>query len=109
MKLRIAAFAAGVALSGTPALAADLAPAPVEPVAPVVLPFDWTGVYVGANAGYGFGGGDASIDTNGLPAPANLSSGLPGDIGNVSTDGFLGGVQVGYNVQIGDLGRRPRG
>jgi outer membrane immunogenic protein len=101
MKFKIAALAAGVVLSGPSALAADLAPMPVEPAAPLILPFDWSGFYVGVNAGYGLGGGDASIYTNGLPAPVNLPAGIPGDIGNLSTDGFLGGAQVGYNVQFG--------
>src|SRR5215208_4858032 len=101
MKFKIAALAAGVVLSGPSALAADLAPMPVEPAAPLILPFDWGGFYVGVNAGYGLGGGDASIYTNGLPAPVNLPAGIPGDIGNLSTDGFLGGAQVGYNVQFG--------
>jgi outer membrane immunogenic protein len=101
MKFKIAALAAGVVLSGPSALAADLAPMPVEPAAPVMLPFDWSGFYVGVNAGYGLGGGDASIYTNGLPAPVNLPAGIPGDIGNLSTDGFLGGAQVGYDVQFG--------
>jgi outer membrane immunogenic protein len=97
----------------SPALAADLAPAPVEPVAPLALPFDWTGLYVGVNAGYALGGGDATLVTNGLPplpAPAfppglppfpGVPSGFPGDLGNVSTDGVLGGVQAGYNIQFG--------
>jgi outer membrane immunogenic protein len=101
MKFKVAALAAGVALAGPSALAADLAPMPAEPPAPLVLPFDWSGFYLGVNAGYGLGGGDASLETDGLPAPASLPAGIPGDIGNLSTDGFLGGAQVGYNVQLG--------
>jgi outer membrane immunogenic protein len=68
------------------AFAADLAPEPVEP-APVVLPFSWTGFYVGAHVG--------AIFTN-----AKMS--LPGTFGGGSLDstGFVGGGHVGYNLQF---------
>jgi outer membrane immunogenic protein len=51
-------------------------------VAPAVA--NWTGFYVGLNAGYGFGKSDW-------------------DFAGVSTDpkGFLGGVTLGYNFQTG--------
>lgn len=101
MKLKIAALALGAALVGTPALAADLAPMPVEPIAPLELPFDWSGFYVGVNGGYGLGQGDATLVTNGLPAPVNLPPNIPGKLNDLSTDAFLGGVQVGYNAQFG--------
>ncbi|WAC25687.1 outer membrane protein [Ancylobacter sp. SL191] len=61
----------------TPAAAADLSyPAPAAYAAPAPV-FSWTGFYIGANAGYGWGAADASDDTN----------------------GFLGGIQAGYNWQ----------
>ena len=49
MKSLAFAALATLALSGT-AFAADLAPRPVEPIAPVYLPFSWTGFYIGLNA-----------------------------------------------------------
>jgi outer membrane immunogenic protein len=56
-------------------------------MAPVYAPvFTWTGFYVGANAGYGWG----NVNANGL---ANV-----GDL-----DGFVGGGQVGYNYQMGQF------
>jgi outer membrane immunogenic protein len=61
-----------------------------EPV-PVAASFDWTGAYIGVNAGGGFG-------TFNL-AP---SGGGPGSI-DISASGFLGGVQAGYNWQVGQL------
>lgn len=69
------------------ASAADL-PSRKGPVAaPVYVPaFTWTGFYVGANAGYGWG----NVNANGF---ANV-----GDL-----DGFIGGGQVGYNYQIGQF------
>lgn len=75
--LASAAALAGLCLA-VPAGAADLSgryPAPyVQPVAA----FTWTGFYIGANAGYGWG-------------TSNFSD--PG--------GFIGGFQAGYNFQFG--------
>lgn len=75
-----------IAVAGA-ASAADL-PSRKGPVAaPIYVPaFTWTGFYVGANAGYGWG----NVNTNGL-----------GSIGDV--DGFVGGGQIGYNYQIGQF------
>ncbi|MER8849690.1 porin family protein, partial [Mesorhizobium australicum] len=61
-----------------------------EPV-PVAASFDWTGAYIGVNAGGGFG-------TFNL-AP---SGGGPGSI-DLDASGFLGGVQAGYNWQVGQF------
>lgn len=66
--------AAGLA---TAASAADLPRAYTKAPAPVAPPvFNWTGFYIGANAGYGWA--DSSF----------------GD-----ADGFIGGGQIGYNWQ----------
>jgi outer membrane immunogenic protein len=82
------------------AMAADLpsrrfapgpAPAPMFAAVPV---FTWTGFYVGVNAGWGWG-------TN------NRGSvfGLNGSIfsGNERDSGFVGGGQLGYNMQFGSF------
>jgi outer membrane immunogenic protein len=85
-----------LALSITAANAADLpvkAPAYVPP--PVAI-YNWTGFYVGVNAGYGWG----EIDNVARPspivnvAPFTLSS---------SPEGFVGGIQLGYNWQTGNF------
>jgi outer membrane immunogenic protein len=72
------------------ASAADLyAKAPVLP-APVV--YNWTGFYIGANAGYA--GGDSVLGMNGAPF------GFPGMASLTNTSsGFIGGGQIGYNWQ----------
>jgi outer membrane immunogenic protein len=89
--------ATGVIALAAPALAADMAPrtytkAPAMVVAPV---YDWTGFYIGGNAGYAWSDSNVSSYTiaGGLVLP-------PPFIGQ-RTDGFVGGGQIGYNWQRG--------
>ena len=66
----------------TAASAADL-PVKSPPPAPVMAPvWNWTGFYVGVNAGYGWG-----RSTWDLPAVT------------VSSKGWLAGATLGYNYQ----------
>ncbi|WP_284310838.1 outer membrane protein [Labrys miyagiensis] len=67
--------------------AADLAPQAAEPAAPVVLPFSWTGFYVGLHAGADFGSAKVKVPI--VPIHATFSG-----------TGFLGGAHVGYNQQF---------
>jgi outer membrane immunogenic protein len=91
MKISTAALA--LLLSSTAAFAADLAPQPVEPVAPVVVaPFTWTGIYGGLQAGYTFGNSDFSV--------YRASTGLPDYEGSMDPSGFTGGLYVGANYQF---------
>lgn len=85
-------IAGALALIAAPALAADLprrsgavAPAPVY-AAPI---FTWSGFYVGAQAGYGWGKDKYGVS---LPSVQNFK---------LSPDGVLGGVHAGYNWQSG--------
>jgi len=91
MSLRIktvTAAAAGIlAITGF-ARAADLAPAP--PPAPAY--YDWTGLYIGLNAGYA-----SATVTNTVSG-----GGLDGS-GSTSIPGGIGGAQIGYNYQIGAI------
>ncbi|BCB18813.1 outer membrane protein [Bosea sp. ANAM02] len=87
-KYLLASVAALGLVAAGAASAADL-PSRKGPVAaPVYMPpaFSWTGFYVGANAGYGWG----NVNANGF---ANI-----GDL-----DGFVGGGQIGYNYQMGQF------
>ncbi|MBA1139153.1 outer membrane protein [Mesorhizobium neociceri] len=80
------AFLASLAFA-TPALAADLSPLPTEPAA-----YSWTGLYVGAEAGYLWG--NSTYDGAGSPAgPPFLSA-------SVDPKGGFGGAYVGYNYQF---------
>jgi outer membrane immunogenic protein len=79
------ALTALAALAAPAAFAADLgvrrapAPAYVEPA------FNWTGFYIGANVGYGWGRGDVTVF---------------GFTGSQDMNGVLGGGQFGYNWQF---------
>lgn len=87
-KYLLASVAALGLIAAGAASAADL-PSRKGPVAaPVYIPpvFTWTGFYIGANAGYGWG----NVNTN------NWSN--VGDL-----DGFVGGGQIGYNYQVGQF------
>ena len=95
---------------GRAAFAADMeAPAPIYKApaykAPVMQgPYNWTGFYVGGNAGYGWGNADSSVNYAGGPA-------FPGVIGadpfpafahsdSLKLNGPNGGGQFGYNWQF---------
>jgi outer membrane immunogenic protein len=100
MKLRILSLLAGtaaLALTTAASLAADLpsafAPASILPSVPT---FTWTGFYAGAQAAYGFGGDETRVFLNG----AAVELGAPADF---DTDGFLGSVHAGFNLQYGSV------
>jgi outer membrane immunogenic protein len=100
---------AGVALSGLvtagAASAADLPRRSAPPMAPIVTPaipiFTWTGFYVGANAGYGWGNSGSNTM---FVAPGAIPGFDGGTIAYSGSDaGFVGGGQAGYNYQIGSF------
>ncbi len=75
----------------SPSLAADLGP-PIykgpPPAEPYIVPFSWSGFYLGLNGGYGWGDADVS-----------------NAFGNFTTDtqnGWLVGATAGYNLQTGN-------
>jgi outer membrane immunogenic protein len=92
MRKLLIATAAAVLLS-TPTLAADLAPAPVEP-APVYMPFTWTGFYVGVHAGYAWGDVGDDLDDRFDDRVVDHKA------SDFDIDGFIGGAHAGYNVQF---------
>jgi outer membrane immunogenic protein len=76
----------------SPALAADL-PYAKAPQA-IASVYDWTGVYVGVFGGGGFGNHNVNNGTGTTPF-ANFTA-------NYSSQGALGGGEVGYNWQSGN-------
>jgi outer membrane immunogenic protein len=106
--MRVGSLALGFALAAItagPTLAADLpthkAPPPEPP--PACL---WCGFYLGGNVGDAWGS-SAITSNSGFPAPPFI----PGDVAalsaaesrSVSSTGFIGGAQAGYNFQNGPL------
>lgn len=94
MKLnRIVTIAAG-SLLATSAFAADVISYEPTPI------FSWTGGYVGLNAGYG--GGKAKHPFDSWYDDGDAIYRESGSL-NLTSSGFLGGAQIGYNYQIGQL------
>ncbi len=94
-----------------PAQAADLvydAPAPMT-VAPMASVYDWSGFYVGGNAGHAWTRSrttENSITTSGPlvgigAGTFDPAETFPGEDGSADLDGFFGGIQVGANRQSG--------
>src|SRR6476660_3129477 len=96
-----AALTLGLAgiLAAKAALAADfpIAPAYQPVVAPV---YDWTGIYIGVNAGYGFGTVSETVSS---------SLGFGNGLNFTTTEnlrGAVGGAQFGGNYQSGSFACR---
>src|SRR5688572_29183512 len=87
--------AATLAVISATAFAADL-PARVQPIAPVVQPFSWTGFYLGGELGW--------IETNPKYTTGALLLGTPFVVSSASErNGLTYGLLAGYNYQIGQL------
>jgi outer membrane immunogenic protein len=83
-------IAAAALMAGSGAFAADI---PRKALPPSVAPFyNWTGFYVGGNVGYGWVHGSGTITMG--PASGPVSG---------SGHGLFGGLQAGYNYQIGSM------
>ena len=103
--LAIAALATG---SAGAAMAADLPmrSAPAAPYYPAPI-FTWTGFYAGVNAGATFDNRAGLATPNGFtPGNGFVNAGTPGNgfgpfRGNSGGVGFVGGGQIGYNMQTG--------
>jgi outer membrane immunogenic protein len=78
-----------LAAAGWPASAAEPQTAP--------QPYNWTGLYVGLQAGGGWSDDDTAV--NFLPTPA-LFFASPFTF-SPDGDGWLGGAQIGFNLQTG--------
>lgn len=89
--------AVGLLTAATASVAADLPSKAGRYSAPAAAPiFSWSGFYIGANVGYGFGnlGADTSIAGNLFVPDSTVGLGT-------SVKGFIYGAQLGYNWQTG--------
>jgi outer membrane immunogenic protein len=86
-------FGAMVVAANQAALASDMpTKAPLQPISRVV---NWTGLYAGANIGYGWSSNDwQQFNTSGVAATPTT---------NFKSDGALGGLQIGFNYQTGPV------
>ncbi len=109
MKARILGLLAATAITTAGISAASAADLPVRaapPLAPIIAAapvFTWTGFYVGVNAGWGWQDNNNDgifVPPGTFAAPFGGTSGTLGT-GNGEDDGFVGGGQIGYNVQFG--------
>ena len=89
-----AAFAVTAAISS--AFAADMAPRYTKAPPPVVL-YNWTGFYIGGNAGYSWG----RSNTDGYFYNNTTNVLLGTGNGAFDMDGWVAGGQAGYNWQAG--------
>jgi outer membrane immunogenic protein len=110
---KVSAFAGVALLLAGPAFAADLAvPEPVykAPVYKAPPVYSWTGWYAGGNAGYNWSHGSVDsvanpsfvnpADPTGAGAIAQALAALGTYSRDVHNNGFIGGIQAGYNWQF---------
>jgi outer membrane immunogenic protein len=98
----VAAAALAVASVGQ-AAAADLPVAPAYRAAPIVVPYNWNGYYIGANVGWSHAESNVpwapnlsafAVDGNAIAAASN---------NRLKSNSATGGAQTGYNWQVGNI------
>lgn len=99
-KLLLVGIALGALVGAGSANAADL-PFKAAPraVAPAPVAYDWSGIYVGAHVGGGWATNDQSDPGLGI---IGTLLGVP-PVQTTDSSGILGGLQAGWNYQIGRL------
>ena len=113
-KFLVASSAIAALMLAAPASAADL-PIKTRPAPPPIPVFSWTGFYIGAHVGGSWGTtestlksvsatecGPVEVDSVApvIGCESNSFGGFLIPISQTQTNGFLGGVQGGYNWQI---------
>jgi outer membrane immunogenic protein len=101
IRLLLSSTVIATLLVGGPVVAADQSvKPPVFTKAPMIPVFSWTGFYLGGNAGGHWGRDNISTTTS---ANFNAASRAAIDLASLVTlkpQGWLAGVQVGYNMQV---------
>jgi outer membrane immunogenic protein len=91
-----------IAASAAPA--ADIPRAPRYKAPPPPVAYNWTGFYVGGNAGYGWGRAHDAMTLGGDWLTDGTFDNIPVQpLGNdqLKPNGFTGGLQAGFNYQTG--------
>ncbi|MET0445806.1 MAG: outer membrane beta-barrel protein [Pseudorhodoplanes sp.] len=93
------------AAAAMPAAAADMAYPVKAPIAPVPV-FSWTGFYIGANVGFGGDNFDYPFSATQRQLQAETDPLVASTAGKFSltSSGFFGGGQIGYNYQFANGG-----
>ncbi|HEY5797383.1 MAG TPA: outer membrane protein [Bosea sp. (in: a-proteobacteria)] len=99
MPTRTVKYCAGIAFAACSIAvqAADLPSRRMEPAIPLPPAFTWTGLYVGAQAGW------AQTRTELTPGAAIAGQAAVTSLPSLNRDGAAVGLLVGYNYQIGQL------
>ena len=103
-RLSLASILVVALLANAPANAADAPRAPVYKAPVAQTHYDWTGFYLGGNAGYGWGHANDAMVLAGLWLTDGTGDNVPlSPLGNgqLKPNGFVGGLQAGYNHQAG--------
>src|SRR5438132_14172112 len=111
-KFVVGSAVAAAILSASSALAADMAPRYTKAPVAVAIVYDWTGFYIGGNAGYSWGRASTDGTLTGTQNVSVFRSAGPDLISSTNTvlaavpltgranvNGFIGGGQAGYNWQ----------
>lgn len=91
----IAAAVFSVFTASSMASAADLAARPYTKAPVMVAVYDWTGFYIGGNAGYSWGRSRTDYNIYNNTSNALLATGAS----SFDMDGWVAGGQIGYNWQ----------
>jgi outer membrane immunogenic protein len=92
----VGGFASNAFAADMPVKAPVYRPAPVAVVAPL-----WNGWYVGGNGGYGWDNRDVTFTGDPTFFGAAIATGFSAASLSPSATGGLGGIQAGYNYQMG--------
>src|SRR3954471_21679473 len=88
-----------VALAAVSSAAAADLPVKAPRMAPAPVAYDWTGWYIGANAGYAWTQSTDTVTAVDGAAPNLINSGQVASSLPLDPRGFIGGGQFGYNWQ----------
>lgn len=107
--MKTLSLAIGLSLVGmSAAAAADMSPAPIYTKAPMMMApaYNWTGFYLGGTAGGAWGSSDPTTSTvfsgPGYFAVTSVPAVNAAGLQHVSPSGFTGGIEAGYNWQLGN-------